>query len=105
MRKYAHADNAWIRVRIADEMLVFEVEDDGVGFDIKDRLACYDSSGSFGLLNMRERASILGGELQIESPCVGRNNGTLVRGIVPMASLKARLQNKTQYWPDSAPQA
>lgn len=105
MRKYAHADNAWIRVRIADDMLVFEVEDDGVGFDIKDRLACYDSSGSFGLLNMRERASILGGELQIESPCVGRNNGTLVRGIVPMASLKARLQNKTQYWPDSAPQA
>lgn len=103
LRKYAQADNAWVRVRVQGDEFIFEVEDDGLGFDISDRLAHYDTSGSFGLLNMRERATILGGELQIESPRVGQGNGTLVRGTVPMAGLKARAQNLPHYWSAANP--
>ena len=56
--------------------LVFEVRDDGPGFDMKE-------SSSRGLLNMRDRVSALGGELEIASvPGVG----TRVRGRLPTAA-------------------
>ena len=52
---------------------MFEVRDDGPGFDMKE-------SSSRGLLNMRDRVSALGGELEIASvPGVG----TRVRGRLP----------------------
>ena len=53
------------------------VRDDGIGFDPLDR----PSNGHYGIAGMGERASLLGGRLDLVSR-PGR--GTLVRAVIPM---------------------
>lgn len=74
-----HADATRVRVRVGIEAgrLVVCVRDNGQGFDpasVEDR--------AFGLTSMRERATLLGGELEIDSRPQG---GTLVRLLVPLS--------------------
>lgn len=90
IRKHAHAKNIWIRVYVENEFLYFTVEDDGVGFDFDATIADYDGSGSFGLLNMHERAAILDGNLTIKSPRPNEVRGTMVAGAIPIANLKSQ---------------
>jgi len=87
IRKYANAANVWIRVYTDADYLRFEVEDDGVGFDLDETMREYETLGSFGLLNMRERAYVLDGVLNILSPRPGGAAGTLVSGRVPLRNL------------------
>jgi signal transduction histidine kinase len=72
--KYAGASRAEVRLREEDGTLVFEVEDDGAGFNPEAR------GYGTGLQGMADRLAALGGELRIES-APGR--GTTVRGTVP----------------------
>ena len=79
IEKHAEADNVWIRLRQEGEELIVSVEDDGRGFDLDAVVAGYDQGTSFGLLNMRERAELIGGILSLESgPGQGRG-GTIVQ--------------------------
>ena len=81
-RKHAEADHIWIRVKTGGEDLVLlEIEDDGLGFDLAAVDATYDDRGSLGLLNMRERAELISSVLQIDSR---PNRGTLVRVWIPL---------------------
>jgi len=66
-RKHAEADNIWVRLRIEGEDFVAEVEDDGIGFDVSVLEDRYEERGSLGMLNMRERAELAGGTLDIQS--------------------------------------
>jgi signal transduction histidine kinase len=74
------------RVRIVldqDEAQIrLEVWDNGVGFDTES-----EHPGHFGLNTMRERATELGGSLEIES---GPQDGTKIRVIVPAGRPEAR---------------
>jgi signal transduction histidine kinase len=71
--KHANASSARVLLRRdAGEVLV-EVADDGVGFDVDAR------SDGFGLSGMRERVSLAGGTLSLESG----PRGTLVRARLP----------------------
>lgn len=81
-RKHARAQNVWVVLRHDDEagLLISNVEDDGTGFDLARVEETYDQRYSFGLLNMRERALLIGGELRIES---APNLGTRVELVVP----------------------
>lgn len=88
IRKYAEADNVWVRVGVEGEWLVFSVEDDGVGFDVASVQANYDDRGSFGLLNMFERIEMLDGVLRIQSPSPRTDKGTLITGRLPIASVQ-----------------
>ena len=74
--KYA-GDGAHITVRVTtdDERLVFEIADDGAGFDPA-RVA-----ESHGFVNMRDRVGALGGELVVEST---PGQGTKVVGALPL---------------------
>ncbi len=87
IRKHAKAQNIWVRVWIENDSLVFEVEDDGVGMNLDMLNKDYAGRNSFGLLNMRERASILGGKLSFRSPRSGALSGTKIVGIVPLVSI------------------
>lgn len=87
IRKHARAKNIWIRVRIDEGKLYFDVEDDGVGFDLATVTANYADRGSFGLFNMRERAALLAGYLDVYSPRPNSSNGTLITGFVPLSSM------------------
>jgi signal transduction histidine kinase len=60
--KHAQARNMQINIRCSSKRLELEIIDDGIGFDAdKPRL------GGLGLQNMRDRASLLGGQLTIHS--------------------------------------
>ncbi|KPL07564.1 hypothetical protein AMJ86_04120 [bacterium SM23_57] len=81
-RKYAHADHIWVRFKtIRQDIAVLEIQDDGAGFDIGAVDANYETRGSLGLTNMRERTELINGLINIESS-VG--SGTLVQVVVPL---------------------
>ena len=80
-RKHARADTIWVRLSAPPGGgFVAEVEDDGVGFDVADVQAGYDERGSLGMVNMRERAELIGAQLAIASR---PGHGTRVRIVVP----------------------
>lgn len=83
--KHAQAQNIWIRLGEKGETLVVEVEDDGVGFSLETVLQAYENRERFGLLSMRERAEILGGELTIIS---APGQGTTVMLRIPIEHAK-----------------
>ena len=65
--KHAKARHAWIEVGERDGRLELAVRDDGAGFDVARTLEQAAARGQLGLLGMRERVQILGGDLRIES--------------------------------------
>ncbi len=81
-KKHAQADNMWINVRRQDDTLHIAVRDDGVGFDVSAVQGNYESRGSLGMINMRERAEMIGGTLSIHSK-IGK--GTTVFLVLPIS--------------------
>ncbi|NTW04341.1 MAG: histidine kinase, partial [Oscillochloris sp.] len=79
--KHAKAKHIWVRLRREDNMLHAVVQDDGSGFDKAAVLRSYEKRGSFGLLNIDERARLVGGHADMESN-IGK--GTIVTIMVPI---------------------
>jgi PAS domain S-box-containing protein len=73
--RHARATEVRILLSQVDSQVRLEVHDNGVGFDSGSALP-----GHFGLNTMRERATGLGGTLEIESH---PGDGTMVRAIIP----------------------
>jgi len=73
VQKYAGASTAQVRLIERGGELVFEVEDDGKGFD-----PLTQKKGS-GLQNMEDRLDALGGRIEIASE---PGSGTSVRGSI-----------------------
>lgn len=84
VKKHAYARNVWINLAIDRDQLVVGIKDDGQGFDVKAIERGYDQRGSFGLLNMHERAELIDGFLVIESSQVEPERGTVVTLRVPL---------------------
>ena len=80
-RKHAKGKNIWLRLTQQGDKLVASVQDDGVGFDLKAIQSSYEKRGSFGLLNMQERAELIGGGTEIRS---AQGKGTAVIITVPL---------------------
>jgi signal transduction histidine kinase len=81
VRKHANADNIWIRLYQKGMNVIAEVEDDGEGFDVAATDSSYASRGSLGMINVRERATLVGGKTVIRS---SPGNGTTVRVTIPV---------------------
>ena len=64
--KYAEADTVSVVLRYRDSSLLVIVEDNGKGFDVSSVMASPDGK-KLGLFGMYERASLIGGNLTIES--------------------------------------
>jgi len=79
-RKHAQAKLITVTVNRQEDVVVVQIVDNGVGFDTSAVEANYDSRGSLGMVNLKERTELLGGSLRIESK-LGR--GTTVTVIVP----------------------
>ncbi len=70
--RHAHATQVAIELRQAGAEVLLTVDDDGTGFDE----TAMHREGSFGLMGMRERALVLGGQLSIgKSPAGGARVG------------------------------
>jgi signal transduction histidine kinase len=65
--KYAAAENISVVVRYGNGTLSAIIEDDGVGFSVHEVLSGRDDKKGLGLFGMQERASLIGGVLEIES--------------------------------------
>jgi signal transduction histidine kinase len=80
--KHSRAKNITVRLTHSDRHLSMEIYDDGVGFDIEvARLAA-----GLGLISMRERMHLLGGEFEIRSR---PGQGTRITALAPLS--KGRL--------------
>lgn len=64
---HAQAHNVWLDVTFDPEHLTLVVRDDGVGFSPPEQPADLVHQGHFGLMGMRERALLYGGQLTIVS--------------------------------------
>jgi signal transduction histidine kinase len=80
-RKHAQASSIFVNLRIEGDLLVAEVIDDGRGFDVERVESSYGSSGSLGMLNLKERAILIGGTVNVESV---QGQGTRVTLLVPV---------------------
>lgn len=80
-RKHAQSEHIWVRLIRREGLVVTEIEDDGVGFDVGAVDASYDQRGSLGMVNMRERAELIEGTLRIQS---AKGSGTKISVLVPI---------------------
>ena len=86
-RKHAKADHIWVRLKpVQGDLALLEIADDGVGFDLRAVDDNYESRGSLGLVNMRERADLVNGVIHIES-CPGQ--GTRIQVAIPLTEQAA----------------
>lgn len=80
-RKHAGGAPITIRLHTARDGLEVEVRDEGPGFDLERVRQGYGERTSLGLINMEERAEMIGAILTIET---APNAGTTVKLFVPM---------------------
>lgn len=83
-RKHAAAETISVRLRQMEAgIALLEIIDNGVGFDIKAMSQTYDkrSNSSLGMINLRERAELVNGLLQMDS---APGQGTKVRVYIPL---------------------
>lgn len=80
--KHANATRAQIVLSFEPQCVILEIADDGTGFDPTQVFDARDDSGrGLGLLGMRERAELMGGQSRVES-AVGQ--GTRMRIEIPI---------------------
>jgi signal transduction histidine kinase len=73
--RHSESGRAAVRLRFQPELVVLEVEDEGVGFKNQEKQG-------MGLVSMRERAELISGQIEFLQ---GENGGALVRMTVPLA--------------------
>jgi len=76
VRKHAQASHVEVNLVFEGETVRLRIHDNGIGFDPKVR-----SEGAFGLIDMTERARLLGGALVVQSES---GKGTLIQVTMPM---------------------
>jgi signal transduction histidine kinase len=79
--RHARAQHVLLHLSQQDELLVLAIQDDGQGFDPQ------QAAGGMGLVNMRERAAALGGQLEVTSAPAA---GTTLRLCVPLLKVASR---------------
>lgn len=79
VQRHAEARHVALRLRISAEQIELRVQDDGKGLPP----APLEGRSGVGLIGMRERASRLGGKLEVTS---GVSGGTEVRCLLPVAA-------------------
>lgn len=103
IRRHAEARNVWVSLELKNNRLVVIIRDDGEGFDVEKTDAGYDKRGSFGLLNMRERAQLIEAELHIQSRTEAPNRGTTIQLTMPpppISNVKPKSINRTMFGKD-----
>lgn len=80
VRKHAAASHVTITVSYLNDVVMLDVQDDGVGFDPTDTAS---TPGGLGMQDMRERVEELGGSLTVESAA---GEGTTIAAELPAAA-------------------
>jgi signal transduction histidine kinase len=86
IKKHARANNVWLTAIRRERELLTTIRDDGQGFNLEEVEISYATRGSIGLLNLYERAEMLGGRISIESAL---GQGTIVSLTVPLPFIRS----------------
>jgi signal transduction histidine kinase len=65
--KHAQAQHIVVQLTETPTAVYTVIKDDGQGFDVDQTMSNYEQRGSLGMLNLRERTQLVGGELSIRS--------------------------------------
>jgi PAS domain S-box-containing protein len=84
--QHAKADRVRVSIRSLGNVVLLEIKDNGTAFDV-DRLLQVNRNRHLGLLGMRERVEMVGGQLTIEST---PGQGTTIRAEIPFGNRRAR---------------
>lgn len=76
--RHAQSSAVWVQATAQKSLLTLQVRDNGVGFDPETISA---ERGQYGLLGMRERARLIGGQLEIVST---KGGGTILCFHIPL---------------------
>jgi signal transduction histidine kinase len=74
------------------EIALLEIRDDGVGFDVKAVTSGYDSLGSLGMVNLKERTELISGVLNVQST---PGKGTCVQVYIPLSEAAAERMRRS----------
>ena len=88
--RHAAASHVDVTLSYLDDLVLLDVQDDGVGFDVAAMTGNGDvSGGGYGLTSMRERVTLVGGALVVES---GPTDGTTVAARIPRTAATGSLE-------------
>jgi signal transduction histidine kinase len=79
--KHAEASHIWVQLGVQDDLFVAQIVDNGRGFDLAEVERGYSARGSLGMINLKERAALIGGTINIAT---APGEGTRVTLIVPL---------------------
>lgn len=80
VRKHSKATEAVVSIEFNESKATLSVTDNGIGFQVDRWQSELAQNGKFGLIGMRERASLLRGQLTVESEM---GKGTTIRVEIP----------------------
>ena len=80
--RHAEAKTLWVTMIYSAEQIQLTIRDDGQGFDPSQTIP----TDRYGIAGMEERASVIGGMLQVES---SYGEGTTVQLVVPLREIKS----------------
>ncbi|MBI2329153.1 MAG: GAF domain-containing sensor histidine kinase [Chloroflexi bacterium] len=83
IHKHANATRVNLRLQFQEDKVVITIRDNGDGFDLSQTLDRAISGGHVGLLGMKQRAEILGGDLKIKT---SEGAGTNITLSIPIPS-------------------
>ncbi len=80
VRKHARASHAQVQAKFLPELIIITVQDDGIGFAVPEETTDLVNRGNLGLMGLRERTQLFGGQVDITSQS---GQGTTVRVVLP----------------------
>ncbi len=80
-KKHAQATKIRVQLSVENDLFVAMVSDNGRGFDVEAVERSYSSRGSLGMINLKERAELVDGTLNIKS---APGQGTRITLLVPI---------------------
>lgn len=81
IRKHANASQVNLRLQFKEDKLLVEISDNGKGFDLSQALDNARAAGHGGLLDMKQRAEMAGGNVRIKT---GEGKGTTITLSLPI---------------------
>jgi signal transduction histidine kinase len=89
--RHSHARNAAISLAFRRHAIQVRIRDDGRGFDVNEAISSRERPRGLGLLGMKERVSIVGGKIDIES----HRGGTEIKIEIPLVKEANREQDQS----------
>jgi two-component system sensor histidine kinase DegS len=77
VRKHAQATHAQVQAQFLPEQVIITVQDDGIGFTVPEETADWVNIGNLGLMGLKERTELFGGQMDITSH-VGQGTTVLI---------------------------